>query len=97
MQILNGFIHCNIVTAGMGMDNNGTSAVYNNQEFHKWYWTNSPPLTIPNSMPTADNLTSVTTSVSGSGVVTRQARKHYFSLLLDDRRIAVGDDVQDLA
>ena len=70
MQIKRGWIHCNIQSNGMGMDNNGGIGHYNNQQLHKWSWTNSPALTIPNSKPITDNITSATMSVSGGGSLT---------------------------
>src|SRR6266852_8871284 len=65
MQILNGFIRCNVQSTGTGTGN-GTTTAYNDQQLHQWVWTNNPPFPIPNQMPTADNM-SATWSVSGKG------------------------------
>jgi|SRR5579871_1409814 len=70
MQIRWGWIHCNIQSNSSGLDNNGTVGHYVDQQLHKWSWTNSPPLIIPSSIPTDDNITSATVSVSGGGSVT---------------------------
>src|SRR6266852_9132509 len=65
MQILNGFIRCNIQSTGTGHAT-GTTTVYNDQQLHQWVWANNPPFPIPNQMPTAYNM-SATWSVSGRG------------------------------
>jgi hypothetical protein len=61
MQILSGWIQCDISSTGSDM-----TTIYRDQELHKWDW--KTPLTVPSGMPTHENLTSVTWSVvSGDG------------------------------